>query len=78
MKKHSVTPQAKHYACMVDMLGIAGLLHEAFNMVQQMPIPQNDGVLWALLLACRILGDTKLGEIAARSLFQLESEHAGY
>ncbi|XWS60164.1 hypothetical protein CRYUN_Cryun07bG0011700 [Craigia yunnanensis] len=61
MKKHSVTPQAKHYSFMVDMLGIAGLLHEAFNMVQQMPIPQNDGVWGALLLACRIHGDTELG-----------------
>ncbi|XWS51536.1 hypothetical protein CRYUN_Cryun12cG0184500 [Craigia yunnanensis] len=78
MKKHSVTPQAKHYACMVDMLGRAGLLHEAFDMVQQMPIPQDDGVWGALLLACRIHGDTELGETAARSLFQLEPEHAGY
>lgn len=78
MKKHSVTPQAKHYACMVDMLGRAGLLNEAFDMIQQMPIPQSDGVWGALLLACRIHGDTELGEIAARSLFQLEPEHAGY
>ncbi|XVF08556.1 hypothetical protein REPUB_Repub07fG0013400 [Reevesia pubescens] len=78
MKKHYVIPQTKHYACMVDMLGRAGLLNEAFDMVQQMPIPQNDAVWGALLLACRIHGDTELGEIAARSLFQLESEHAGY
>lgn len=78
MKKHSVTPHAKHYACMVDMLGRAGLLRDAFDMVQQMPIPQNDAVWGALLLACRIHGDTELGETAARSLFQVEPEHAGY
>ncbi|XVF11333.1 hypothetical protein REPUB_Repub08aG0018300 [Reevesia pubescens] len=58
--------------------GRAGLLHEAFDMVQQMPIPRNDVVWGALLLACRIHGDTELGEIAARGLFQLEPEHAGY
>ncbi|XVF54817.1 hypothetical protein PTKIN_Ptkin05aG0212300 [Pterospermum kingtungense] len=78
MEKHSVMPQAKHYACMVDMLGRAGLLRDAFDMVQQMPIPQNDAVWGALLLACRIHGDTELGETAARSLFQVEPEHAGY
>ncbi|XP_022737364.1 putative pentatricopeptide repeat-containing protein At3g49142 [Durio zibethinus] len=81
IKKHSVTPQAKHYACkgcMVVMPGRAGLLHEAFDMVQQMPITQTDGAWEALLLACRIPGDTELEEIAARSLFEPEPEHAGY
>lgn len=66
-KKQSVSPQVKHYACMVDMLGRAGLLNQAFDMVQQMPIPQNDGVWGALLLACRIHGDTELAELAART-----------
>ncbi|OMO52317.1 hypothetical protein COLO4_37289 [Corchorus olitorius] len=78
MKKYSVTPQAKHYTCMVDMLGRAGLLNEAFDMIQQMPIPPTDSVWGALLLACKIHGDTELGETAAKSLFQLEREHAGY
>ncbi|KAK8583758.1 hypothetical protein V6N13_109155 [Hibiscus sabdariffa] len=78
MKEHSVTPQAKHYACIVDMLGRAGLLNQAFDMVQQMPIPQNDDVWGALLLACRIHRDTDLGEVAARGLLELEPNHAGY
>ncbi|KAK8287360.1 hypothetical protein V6Z11_D07G052400 [Gossypium hirsutum] len=69
MKKHSVGPRVKHYACMVDMLGRAGLLNQAFDMVQQMPIPKNDGVWGALLLACRIHGDTELTELAARNLW---------
>ncbi|MBA0821183.1 hypothetical protein Goarm_018054, partial [Gossypium armourianum] len=68
MKKHSVSPRVKYYACMVDMLGRAGLLNQAFDMVQQMPIPKNDGVWGALLLACRIHGDTELTELAARNL----------
>ncbi|KAI9177963.1 hypothetical protein LWI28_021158 [Acer negundo] len=78
MTKLSVKPEAKHYACMVDMLGRAGNLYEAFDMIKQMPSPPNDSVWGALLLACRIHGNMELGEIAANSLFQLEPEHSGY
>ncbi|KAK9287093.1 hypothetical protein L1049_015504 [Liquidambar formosana] len=78
MKKLSVTPEVKHYACMVDMLGRAGLLYEAFDLIKEMPSPPNDGVWGALLLACRIHGNTELGKIAANNLFQLEPEHTGY
>ncbi|KAL6995580.1 hypothetical protein U1Q18_005715 [Sarracenia purpurea var. burkii] len=78
MAKFSVIPEAKHYACMVDLLGRAGLLIEAYDLIKQMPIQPNDDVWGALLLACRIHGRTELGEIAANNLFQLEPEHAGY
>ncbi|PIA40685.1 hypothetical protein AQUCO_02400030v1 [Aquilegia coerulea] len=78
MKNHSVTPTVKHYACMVDMLGRAGLLDEAFNLINRMPSEPNDGVWGALLLACRIHGNTELGEVAAKNLFHLEPEHTGY
>ncbi|KAK5817649.1 hypothetical protein PVK06_022576 [Gossypium arboreum] len=44
MKKHSESLRVKHYACMVDILGRAGLLNQAFDMVQQITIPKNDGV----------------------------------
>ncbi|KAJ4728927.1 Pentatricopeptide repeat [Melia azedarach] len=78
MSKLSVKPEVKHYACIVDMLGRAGSLYEAFDMIRQMPLLPNDSVWGALLLACRIHGNTELGEIAANNLFQLEPEHAGY
>ncbi|GAV73408.1 PPR domain-containing protein/PPR_2 domain-containing protein/PPR_3 domain-containing protein/DYW_deaminase domain-containing protein [Cephalotus follicularis] len=78
MTKLSVTPQMKHYACVVDMLGRAGLLDEAFDMIRKMPLPPNDEVWGALLLACRIYGNAEIGEIAANNLFRLEPEHAGY
>ncbi|KAF9620483.1 hypothetical protein IFM89_013100 [Coptis chinensis] len=78
MKKHSVVPEVKHYACMVDMLGRAGYLDEALGLINKMPSEPNDGVWGALLLACRIHGNTELGELAAKNLFQLEPEHTGY
>ncbi|KAL6329481.1 hypothetical protein AAG906_021176 [Vitis piasezkii] len=77
MTKLSV-PEMKHYACMVDMLGRAGFLNEAFRLIKKIPSRPSDEVWGALLLACRIHGNTELGEIAANNLFQLEPEHTGY
>ncbi|KAL5700498.1 hypothetical protein ACHQM5_025933 [Ranunculus cassubicifolius] len=78
MEKYYVTPEVKHYACMVDMLGRAGLFNEALDLINKMPSEPNDGVWGALLLACRIHGNAELGEIAAKKLFNLEPEHTGY
>lgn len=78
MKTLSVKPEAKHYACLVDMLGRAGHLCEAFDTIKQMPSQPQDSVWGALLLACRIHDNKELGEIAANNLFELEPEHSGY
>ncbi|XP_020523012.1 pentatricopeptide repeat-containing protein At3g12770 isoform X2 [Amborella trichopoda] len=71
-------PMVKHYACMVDLLGRAGHLDEAHELIKQMPSKPNDGVWGALLGACRIHGNTRIGEYAAQNLFRIEPEHAGY
>ncbi|KAJ6291087.1 hypothetical protein OIU76_023193 [Salix suchowensis] len=39
------------------MLGRAGLLQEAFDLIKEMPSPPSDGVWGALLLACKIHGN---------------------
>ncbi|CAI0449745.1 unnamed protein product [Linum tenue] len=78
MQKLSVAPEAKHYACVVDMLGRAGKLQEALDLIKQMPFPPNDAVWGALLLACKIHGNKELGQIAADKLFELQPGHTGY
>ncbi|KAG9147111.1 hypothetical protein Leryth_005340 [Lithospermum erythrorhizon] len=78
MKKFSVNPEPKHYACLVDMLGRAGLLSEAYELIKEMGSEANDEVWGALLLACKIHGNKEFGEIAAENLFRLEPKHAGY
>lgn len=78
MQKFSVAPEVKHYACMVDMLGRAGLLNEALDLIKEMPLEPSEDVWGAFLLACRIHRNSELGEIAAQNLFQLEPEHTGY
>lgn len=75
---YGITPIAKHYACMVDMLGRAGQLDEAFNFIQSMSIKPDSAVWGALLGACRIHGNVEMGKLASQNLFELDPENVGY
>ncbi|KAG9457599.1 hypothetical protein H6P81_002107 [Aristolochia fimbriata] len=57
-----IKPKVEHYACMVDLLGRAGLLTEAEAMVAQMPMPPNAVVLGSLLASCGLHRDLLLAE----------------
>jgi pentatricopeptide repeat protein len=78
MKGNGIVPSVDHYGIMVDLLGRAGRLDEAYKLIINMPIQPNAGVWGALLLACRLHDNVKLGEIAAQHCIKLESETAGY
>eukprot|EP01018_Ginkgo_biloba_P025296 Gb_38992 [translate_table: standard] len=76
-REYGLKPKVEHYACLVDLLGRAGHLDEAYNFVKAMPL-EPDAVVWgALLGACRIHGNTVLGEHVAEQLFELELENVG-
>ncbi|XVF57442.1 hypothetical protein PTKIN_Ptkin06aG0205700 [Pterospermum kingtungense] len=65
---HGIIPRAEHYACVVDMLGRAGLLNEAKTFIEGLPIKPDVLVWQALLGACGILGDSEMGKYAADQL----------
>eukprot|EP01018_Ginkgo_biloba_P033346 Gb_20187 [translate_table: standard] len=69
------TPTLKHYACMVDLLGRAGHLDEAYDFINNMPIKPNAQVWGALLGACVANCDIELGECVAEYLFNLEPQN---
>lgn len=71
-RDYCIAPQADHYACMVDLLGRAGHLDEADKLINEMPFNPDAVVLGALLGACRIHMNVKLGERVAERLFELE------
>ncbi|XP_062101399.1 pentatricopeptide repeat-containing protein At3g14730 [Humulus lupulus] len=75
--KYSVAPTIEHYTCVVDMLGRAGKLKEAYEIVVTMPIEANPVVWRALLAACRLHGDADLARIAAQRVIELEPGHCG-
>ncbi|CAN0877742.1 Pentatricopeptide repeat-containing protein At5g39350 [Linum grandiflorum] len=70
-------PNDSHYTCIVDLLGRAGRLEEAYDIVRTMPGAPSHAVWGALLGACVIHQQVELGELAAASLFQLEPENTG-
>ncbi|CAN8268232.1 unnamed protein product [Cochlearia groenlandica] len=75
---YKITPRLEHFACMVDILGRAGKVKEAYRFIQEMPIEPNERVWGALLGACRVHSDTYIGLLAADKLFKLAPEQSGY
>lgn len=75
---YSVTPNLKHYACIVDLLGRVGKLDEAHEFIQKMPMKPDAAIWGALLNACRIHQWVELGELAAERIFETETKHVGY
>ncbi|XP_031494399.1 pentatricopeptide repeat-containing protein At1g08070, chloroplastic-like [Nymphaea colorata] len=73
----NVTPKAEHYGCVIDLLGRAGLLEKAMELISGMPMEPNAGAWGALLGACRIHGNVELGERVGKHLIALEPEHSG-
>ncbi|KAI4967543.1 hypothetical protein ZWY2020_025226 [Hordeum vulgare] len=56
-QQYRIEPNVKHHGCMVDMLGRAGLLKEAFEFIDTMKVEPNS-VIWRTLLgACRVHGE---------------------
>ncbi|XP_002966293.2 pentatricopeptide repeat-containing protein At1g11290, chloroplastic [Selaginella moellendorffii] len=63
-----------HYSCLIDMLGRAGRVREAEEVIEEMPCPASFVARKALLAACR----TQSNVDVARNAFQLQSESASY
>ncbi|GAV68553.1 LOW QUALITY PROTEIN: PPR domain-containing protein/PPR_2 domain-containing protein, partial [Cephalotus follicularis] len=78
VNQYGLDPSSEHYGMMVDLLGRMGELDKAMEIINRMPIPAGPDVWGALLGACRIHQNTKIGEVAAKNLFCLELNHAGY
>ncbi|CAN1282746.1 Pentatricopeptide repeat-containing protein At5g59600 [Linum perenne] len=76
-QKYNIAPRLEHYACMVDLLGTAGKLTEAYDLIKTIPMKPDLFVWGALLGACRKHGNVELGDIAAKHLAELEPRNTG-
>ncbi|KAL5549828.1 hypothetical protein UlMin_000004 [Ulmus minor] len=74
---YELRPQTEHYSCMVDLLGRAGLLEEAEELIRNMPMEPDAHVWGALLGACRIHGKVELGEEVMKKVVKVEPERDG-
>lgn len=74
---YNLEPQTEHYGCMVDLLGRAGLISEAQEFIQNMPIVPDAFVWGALLGSCKIHAKVELGESVMKKLLEVEPHKDG-
>ncbi|KZV43337.1 pentatricopeptide repeat-containing protein-like [Dorcoceras hygrometricum] len=74
---HNVPRELKHYGCMVDLLGRAGLIKEALELIQGMPMGGDVFVWGGLLGGCKIHGDLEVAEAAANHVMEVKPEDGG-
>lgn len=76
-RDHNVFPNVLHYSCMVDILGRAGSVDEAYDLIMGMPFDATPSIWGSLLASCRISGNLGIAKVAAKKLFELEPHNAG-
>ncbi|XP_043693089.1 pentatricopeptide repeat-containing protein At5g48910-like [Telopea speciosissima] len=75
--EYDMEPMPEHYGCMVDLLGRAGLLTEAYEFLVKMPIRPNS-ILWRTLLgACAYHGNLELAKQVKEKISALDPNHDG-
>ncbi|MQL78021.1 hypothetical protein Taro_010453 [Colocasia esculenta] len=74
---YGIERELKHYGCMSDMLGRAGLIEEAMEMIEGMPMEGDEYVWGGVLGGCRIHGNVEVAEIAAAHLLEINPEDSG-
>ncbi|CAN6222437.1 unnamed protein product [Urochloa humidicola] len=76
-EEYGITPRIEHLGCMVDLLGRAGKVEEAYDYIVTMPLEPN-AVVWRTLLgACAMHKKLELGEAAWAKLVELDPGHSG-
>lgn len=68
MERFGVKSGLEHYTCMVDMLGRAGRVDEAEELVMRMEIKPDEAFWTALLGACRIHREVVVAERVAKKI----------
>ncbi|WCJ24063.1 Tetratricopeptide repeat (TPR)-like superfamily protein [Euphorbia peplus] len=75
-QNYGIAPGIEHYTAMADVLGRAGKLDEAYNLLSRMDRPI--GSVWSSLLAsCRVHKNVDLAEIVAKKIFEVDPENEG-
>jgi pentatricopeptide repeat protein len=75
-RKHGISPQVEHCACIVDLLCKSGRLWESYKFICDMEVEPNV-VIWSMLLSvCRAVANVELAKHTADKLLVLEPENS--
>uniref|UniRef100_A0A0D3H1P6 Pentacotripeptide-repeat region of PRORP domain-containing protein n=1 Tax=Oryza barthii TaxID=65489 RepID=A0A0D3H1P6_9ORYZ len=73
--QYGIFPNTEHYGCIIDLLGRAGRLDEAYELIASLS-SQGDATAWrALLAACRVHGNVNLGRMVQARLDNMGDYH---
>lgn len=75
---YGLEPGMEHYGTMVDLLGRAGKLDEAWAFIQKMPMDPGLSVYGAMLGACKLHKNVELAEESAQKIFELGPQEGVY
>ncbi|KAJ7538130.1 hypothetical protein O6H91_11G035300 [Diphasiastrum complanatum] len=76
---HGILATVEHYNCMVDLLGRSGFLDEALDMIKKISCRPTISTFLTLLGACRIHGNSQMGEWLAKQVLALDPKNpSGY
>jgi pentatricopeptide repeat protein len=76
-REFGIIPGEDHYVRLIDLLGRAGRIGEAKDLIKTMPFEPTPPIWEAILSGCRINGDMELGAYAADHLFKMTPQHDG-
>ncbi|XP_050223318.1 putative pentatricopeptide repeat-containing protein At1g56570 [Mercurialis annua] len=71
---YNIEPDLEIYGCVVDLLGRAGRVEEAYNLMESMPFMPDESVWCALLNACKAHG---IPSLAATQVLDLRPKLSG-
>ena len=78
VNEYQISPDVKHYGCLIDMLGRAGRLDEAEKMALEIPNEVVNVVIWRTLLgACSFHGNVEMGARVIRKTLEMERKYGG-
>ncbi|KAJ4966158.1 hypothetical protein NE237_018007 [Protea cynaroides] len=69
---YGISPEIEHVSCLIDLLGRAGKLEEAEELMKRFSFGNDVVILGSLLSACRLHGDVVVGERVASQLMELQ------
>ncbi|EAZ13934.1 hypothetical protein OsJ_03861 [Oryza sativa Japonica Group] len=75
--EYNINPDVKHFGCIIDMLGRAGRLREAEQIIRDFPVEVNATVWRTLLGCCSKYGEVEMGERTMKKILALEREFGG-
>ncbi|XP_057780830.1 putative pentatricopeptide repeat-containing protein At5g59200, chloroplastic [Salvia miltiorrhiza] len=69
---YGLEPRVEHYGCLIDLLGRAGRVHEAYELIQETRVAPDHIMLGSLLSSCKAHRAFELGEKVVKTLLAHE------